>query len=664
LRPTTSFVSSGSDRSRRDALGATLAYAALALVFTWPLARGLTTDVPGDFGDPLLNAWIIAWDASHLGRGWWNANIFHPHPLALAYSEHLLPQALQVLPIERASGNPILSYNLLFLSTFVLSGLGMFLFARELTRSPSAAFVAGVAFAFAPYRVTSIPHLQVLSSEWLPFVLFGFRRYFATAGPHRELAPPGESGRPPRAPRAGGTPWPLVGAVAAWITQNLSCGYYFLFFSPVVAGYVAWEITTRSLWRDRRVLGQVVAACAATLVVTGLFLIPYVELRRLGFRPRSLEETTKFSADVYAYATADANLRLWGSRLRAWPKAEGALFPGFTIVALAAVALLTTTRGQAAAPATARPTERALTVAGWASATLLIAMLLGWTVRLPGLRVASFPRALGITAAVFSLALVGSAPLRRTTRAWLATAPGVFLLFTLFGVVMSWGPSIQSKGRTIASSSLYSLFYALVPGYDAVRAPARFAMLVMCTLALLAGLGVAALQRTRRGRLVAAATTVAILVESAAIPLPIDQNPVDYRTRGLAPLPASVAMAPPVYDFVSTLPPSAVLVELPLGEPAFDVRYMFYSTRHWRALVNGYSGGAPASYEDLDFALQEALTRPDRAWQAVRETGASHAIVHERLYAGDRGPRMSAWLQDQGAIEIKAFDGDRIFRIR
>ena len=126
---------------RHDALAAAVFYTALTLLFTWPLARGLTHDIPGDFGDPLLNAWIVAWDTSHLGRGWWNANIFFPHPLALCYSEHLLPQALQALPVHFVSSNPILSYNLLFLSTFVLSGLGMFLLVRELTGNKAAAFV-------------------------------------------------------------------------------------------------------------------------------------------------------------------------------------------------------------------------------------------------------------------------------------------------------------------------------------------------------------------------------------------------------------------------------------------------------------------------------------------------------------------------------------------
>jgi hypothetical protein len=143
---------------------------------------------------------------------YWDANIYYPHPLALAYSEHLTAQAVMILPIHAAARNPILSYNVVFLSTFVLSAIGMFLFVRELTGSSGAAFLAGVAFGFAPYRFGTLPHVQVLSSMWMPFVLFGFHRYLDS----RRIAP-------------------LAGAAVAWLAQNLSCGYYLLFFSPAVA---------------------------------------------------------------------------------------------------------------------------------------------------------------------------------------------------------------------------------------------------------------------------------------------------------------------------------------------------------------------------------------------------------------------------------------------
>src|SRR5262249_36712890 len=154
------------------------AYSLLAIVMTWPLTRGLARDLPSDFGDPLLNTWILAWDADHLRQAvtghlaalgdYWNANIYFPHPLALAYSEHLTAQAVLIAPVYAATRNPVLCYNLLFLATFVLSGIGMFLFVRELTGSDAAAFLGGVAFGFAPYRFGTLPHLQVLSSMWMP----------------------------------------------------------------------------------------------------------------------------------------------------------------------------------------------------------------------------------------------------------------------------------------------------------------------------------------------------------------------------------------------------------------------------------------------------------------------------------------------------------------
>jgi hypothetical protein len=628
---------SGTGR-RREAVTVFLLYAALTILFTWPLARGLTRDVPGDFGDPLLNAWILAWDTSHLGRGWWNANIYYPHPLALAYSEHLLPQALAIWPVQAIANNPLLSYNVAFLATFVLSGLGMYLLVREMTNSRAAAFVAGVAYAFGPYRVTSMPHLQVLSSQWMPFALYGFRRFFVTF----KL-------------RA------ATGGAAAWLLQNLSCGYYLLFFSPVLLAYLAWELTTRSLWTSKRIVLILGAACIVVCAVTGTFAVPYLELRAVGFSPRSLEETTRFSADTYALFTADPNLRLWGSILQAWPKAEGALFPGLVIVGLAFVGVVMAQRGQTPFLID----KRGLTpLLGVASFGLLIALLFGWSIRWPVLKVANFPRTLLVVAVIWAIALATSPRLRRAVAQWLATPAGFFTVVAVFAIVMSWGPSIHARGRTIASSNLYTLFYNYAPGFDGVRAPARFAMILTLALSVLAGLGVAALTRRRRALAWAIVLGAAVLVEGLAVPIPINQNAIDYRRPGLAPLPGSVADVPPVYELVAKLPPGTPIVELPLGEPAFDVRYMLYSTTHWQPLVNGYSGGAPADYERLDQSLQDALTRPEPAWQALTATRASHAIVHEAFYTENRGRRISEWLQANGAQELAVFGTDRIFRIR
>jgi len=662
LLPAATSASSASGSGIRETLLATLLYGVLTIAFTWPLCLGLTRDVPGDLGDPLLNAWILAWDGSHLGRGVWNANIFHPHPLSLAYSEHLLPQALTILPVQLAARNLILSYNLVFLSTFVLSGMGMFLLVRDITGSRTAAFVAGIAYAFAPYRVTSIPHLQVLSSQWMPFTLYGFRRYFdCTTRGHAALAEPAETVSSLRGLRVPRCLVPLVGAAAAWLLQNLSCGYYLLFFSPIVVGYIAWETATRSLWTNRRVVAALAAACAVVFVVTGLVMLPYFELRRLGFSPRSLEETTRFSADVYAYLTADPNLRLWGTLVQAWPWPEGALFQGFAIVVLAAAGVAQPFR---AAIAGLPPSRRVTLIGFLLSLALLIVLLLGYTIRFPLLKITSFPRALFVVAALWSTVMIISATTRRAVREWLATPAGFFTLAAVFAIVMSWGPSIHARGRPIAAANLYTLFYNSVPGFDGVRAPARFGMVVAFSLAVLGGLGVAVLERRRNALLTAAVATALVFLEGIAVPIPINQNAIDYQRPGLAPLPGTVSEVPPVYRFVSTLPESSAIVELPLGEPAFDVRYMLYSTAHWRPLVNGYSGGAPADYQRLDHSLQDVLTRPDAAWEALVASRASHAIVHEAFYTDGRGRRVSEWLLSRGAQELAAFGPDRIFRIR
>ena len=62
----------------------------------------------------------------------------------------------------------------------VLSALGTYLFVREVTGSARAAFVAGLLFAFAPYRMGHSAHLNLLSVQWAPFALYGLRRYFDT----------------------------------------------------------------------------------------------------------------------------------------------------------------------------------------------------------------------------------------------------------------------------------------------------------------------------------------------------------------------------------------------------------------------------------------------------------------------------------------------------
>src|SRR5262245_17563972 len=92
-------------------------FTALAIAFTWPLVRHMGDSVPSDPGDPLLNAWILGWDADRLRHGLtglWDAPNFFPYRQTLAFSEHLLGIAIFVAPLAWISGNPLIAYNTAF----------------------------------------------------------------------------------------------------------------------------------------------------------------------------------------------------------------------------------------------------------------------------------------------------------------------------------------------------------------------------------------------------------------------------------------------------------------------------------------------------------------------------------------------------------------------
>ncbi|MCA1554315.1 MAG: hypothetical protein LC737_08055, partial [Chloroflexi bacterium] len=151
-------------------------YALLAFAATHPLWQHLDDVVPGDVGDPVLNTYILGWDARALigdPLHVFDAGIYYPLHNTLAYSENLLGSALLALPIALLTGEPLVAYNFTFLFSFVLAGFGMYVLVLRLTRRRDAAFVAGVAFAFAPYRLASLAHIQLTTVQWLPFIADG-----------------------------------------------------------------------------------------------------------------------------------------------------------------------------------------------------------------------------------------------------------------------------------------------------------------------------------------------------------------------------------------------------------------------------------------------------------------------------------------------------------
>ena len=639
-------------------------YVAATLAMTWPLVTRLATDLPADLGDPVLNTWILGWDADHISRflggdlgafsGYWSANIFYPAPLALAYSEHLFAQALQITPIWMLTGNLLLCYNLLFLSTFALSALGAYLLAHEHTASTRAAFIAGLLYGFALYRVPQFSHLQVLSSQWMPFVLLGLGRFART-----------------------GRVLPLAGGALALVAQNLSNGYYMLYFAPFVVAYTFWELKRAGRLLDWRRWAALIAAAAVVVAACWPFLSPYLELRRSGYGARRLAEVEQFSADLLAFLTAGWNLTLWGGgRMNVYPHPEGELFPGVVPVVLAVAGLvmggLNAKRWRAAREAAQVHPRwlpwviRALLVVAAIYTVLAILIIVGRPLVIDSsvlsLQATRRMRTSGIAIVALTLATLLSPRIRAFWRNLPASSIWFCSGAALVALVLSLGPIVKVAGIRIAAGP-YRLLYDYLPGFDGLRVPARMAMIAALFGSVVAAFGVEEIaRRWRPSRAIVAGLGILFLLEATPVPVPTNLDPGVVK-RAPAPLRIEVGrLAPPVYHYVASLPREAVIVELPVGEDAWEVQYMYYSTLHWRRLLNGYSGGFP----EMNLWYRNLLGDPTRAPELAREelakSGATHAILHRAAYRTTEEFReVEAWLREAGAIQVASFNRDVVF---
>jgi hypothetical protein len=637
-------------------------------VLTWPIAPGIGSDVAGDLGDSLLNMWILGWGAEHVPRlltgsiGWsefWNANIFHPDPLALALSEHLFGQVLQILPVYWLTGNIILCYNLLFISTFVLSAFGTYLLVRDLTGDKRAAFVAGLVYGFLPYRIASVPHVQVISSQWMPFALYGFNR-FVTRGSYRALA----------------------GGTASLVMQNWSCGYYLLYFAPFVPLFIVHRMWTLGTLGTRRTWIGLIAAAAGTLVLTLPFLFPYQRAQQLFGIERPFGEVVLFSANVWSYVTASENVKLWGKTLRFYPHGEGETFLGFMPWLLALIALI---------GLISRSDEKAIlraTLPPWlkyVSAFLLlvvIAQLIGIlsVVLFGGFEFgvisARTPQRLLLQLAIALLLLLGISPRARSEAARLMRSPIAFAFAaTILAMWLSLGPLPNSGETRVSGFGLYGLLYDHVPGFNGVRVPARYAMIAGLFLAVLAGYGfkqLLALIPDPRSPIPAVAVALAgflILVEGAAIPM--ETNRTWNQNEAVPParvFPASHLRSagpgdgvPPVYARVAALPAGTAITEFPFGDLAWELRYVYYAAAHWKPITNGYSGSFPPRYKERVARLQRIVKDPDAAWRSLVDSGSTHVVLHRNAFANSAdADTVESWLKAHGAKELERFPDNDI----
>ncbi len=222
--------------------------------------------------------------------------------------------ALMVSPLLAIGVHPVIAYNVLFLSGFLLSGVTMFMLAAYLTRSPLSAFIAAVLFAFYPYRFEHYSHLELQMTQWMPLALLALHRFVDTGRARFAL-----------------------GAAAGAVAQLYSSMYYGVFFALYVLPVSAILLIGRRrnplrLWRGVVLAGAVGLLCALPLAK------PYFAAQAAKGE-RDIPAVTFYSAQPSDYFEAHDRSALYGRRLPS-NHPERALFPGVMALSLATVALV------------------------------------------------------------------------------------------------------------------------------------------------------------------------------------------------------------------------------------------------------------------------------------------------------------------------------------
>jgi hypothetical protein len=310
----------------------------LSVVFNWQIVRHPKTVVMSGIGDPLLQAWEMAWHRNFFAAAdFWTANMFYPAKDNFGFTDSLLGY----LPLGYLFGNgqyaAVLRYNVAYVLAFALAFIGCHLLVRQLGGSWQAAALAGVVFAWAPWRLTHNAHLNILSTGGIVLALFALARghgYSFRFGLRPELARPW---------------WAFAGwLIAAWqLTIGFAVGIPFFYLMVLVGLTIVVVNVVR-----RRALGihSIVANGVGLVVflgVTYLAATPYLRVVDLYHFTRTLNEVQAFSPPPAGLLTASTQTWLWRgtffddlANVPALGAEEKLLFPGLVLIVFALVGLV------------------------------------------------------------------------------------------------------------------------------------------------------------------------------------------------------------------------------------------------------------------------------------------------------------------------------------
>ena len=559
-------------------------YTVITLIVTYPLIANIINNL--SIGDPSLNAWILAWDVHSIltdPMNLFDANAFYPFiDNSLAFSEHLFANIFIALPIIAATDNPVLSYNVIFILSFILSGFGMFLLADHYLNDKYSAFLAGIIFAFCTYRFAHFVHLQLLTAQWMPFSLLYLDKFL-----HRT------------------TSTNLFLLLIFFVLQVLSSWYYAFYIAIALGLYfiylLIFDLSIRNkVFHDFDFHFRSVVFVILCMIIIFPFTLPYIQVQHQYGFTRSMEEVDFYSADVMDYFLTSPHNVLYGELSQPYQESrnwrEHSLFPGFLVVILSLIGLSRLSKRSSSGPLDIKFST--------------------------GGRIQNF-----------------------------------YVILALCAFVLTLGSKLHFFGNIIDLHLPYYYLYNYFPGFDSMRVPSRINILVMLSLSVLAGYGLHKLLSNKSSTLKILVTlffSIVIIFESY-VPFGVDITPVGDDI-------------PDVYKWLSNESGDFAIVELPTGNISensfdYDTKYMYYSTYHWKKLVNGYSGFFPPKYFEI---LEELQTFPSKeSIHILKSLEIKYIIIHSGTLDQYRWNDMKNEIDDnyKDLKLVKIFDQDYVYEV-
>jgi hypothetical protein len=466
-----------------------IAFCALTAVMTWPWIVHLR-DAVADKGDPYMIAWTLWWDfhqTFHNPLHLFDANVFYPYRYTLAFSENDFGIALLFFPLFAIGLRPLTVHAIATFSGFAFSGYGSFRLTRTLTGSERSAWLAGIIFAFIPYRFHLLSQLHYLFAGWLPLTCEGLI-LFARKSSWKRAS------------------WLGV----AFLMNALSCVTWFVMsLAPLTFTLLFLLFARRRLIRDRRFWLRGAVGMSIGLLLFSPFLIIYYRVSTLyGLRWQPWEFALN-SASLTDWLRGESRNKIWHNMGGVFGAGQ-MLFPGL-LTPLLAVAALSFRSDQSSS--TSRVRYLVLTLDLIIVAAVIVAVLaLGYgdiSVRILGRQIIRFDQRsvspaviILITAVLIRAALILPSFVRCLRSRWRmdesvdpfktqsAIAVAIGLIWTTWGFVASLGPN--------CFLNRWLLDHVLL--FQSLRFPARAAMICYVGVALLGGIGEHVSQRDFRGR--------------------------------------------------------------------------------------------------------------------------------------------------------------------